>query len=79
VSRQIVLNASDVAGITALFSEAGFSKLQDNYPAHRGTDLLHYSITYENKTVTLEETAYPEAMQPVIKELDRILALQSAM
>ena len=75
VSRQIVLNASDVARISDLFREAGFTGLQENYPAHHGADLLHYSVTYGNKTVALEETAYPEAMQPVIKELDRILTL----
>lgn len=77
-SREIVLNATESVRISDLFEEAGFSQLQANYPARHGGDVMQYSIRYQNKTVTLEESAYPDTVKPVIEELDRIVARSTA-
>lgn len=77
-SREIVLNATETGRISELFEQAGFSQLQANYPARHGSDLLQYSIRYQNKTVTLEESAYPDTVKPVIEELDRIVTRSAA-
>lgn len=75
VSTEIVLNTTEKEAIAALFANAQFSQLQGNYPARfNGADLLHYSISYQSKTVSLDESAYPSSFQPVIDELDRIIA-----
>lgn len=74
VSREIVLNATDIDRISNLFAQAQFSMLQNNYPApHGGADLIRYSISYHGKTVTTEESAVPPALLPVIDEVNRIV------
>ncbi len=77
-SREIVFNATDIERISALFVKANFQNLQENYPAHRGSDLFQYTISYNNKTVSLEETAFPDTVMPVIDEMDRIVAKSGA-
>ncbi|OPY36491.1 MAG: hypothetical protein A4E35_02031 [Methanoregula sp. PtaU1.Bin051] len=74
VSTEIVMNATDIEGITSLFDHAQFPQLQANYPARRGSaDLYHYSISYRGKTVTLDESAYPPSLQPLIDGLDQVI------
>jgi hypothetical protein len=73
-SREIVLNTTDIGRITGLFAQAQFSMLQTNYPALRGgTDLIQYSLSYQGKTVTSQESAVPSVLLPVIDELNRII------
>jgi hypothetical protein len=73
-STEIELNKTDLEHITALFIDAQFSMLQTNYPApHAGADMVNYSISYHGKTVTLQDTAIPPAIQPVLNELNRIV------
>jgi hypothetical protein len=73
-SNDIVLNASEITKITSLFDQAHFSQLQENYPApHGSADLFHYSISYQGKTVVLDESAYPVSIQPIIDELQGIV------
>ncbi|MCX6686492.1 MAG: hypothetical protein NTV10_07665 [Methanoregula sp.] len=73
-NREIVLNATDIARISDLFTQAQFPILSENYPARRsGADLTRYSITYHQKTVTTEDSAIPPLLQPVIDEMNRIV------
>jgi len=73
-SRDIVLNATQIEQISNLFTIGQFSMLQTNYPApHNGVDLIQYSISYQGKTVTTEDSAIPPALQPVIDEMNRIV------
>ena len=75
-SKEMVLNTTDVVRISDLFNQTGFSLLQDNYPAHHaGDNLVQYSLTFQNKTVTTEENGYPELLKPVIEELDRFVTM----
>lgn len=73
-SKEIVLNSTEVSRISDLFDEVSFLTLQDNYPAFRGANLFRYSIRYQDKTVTLDETGIPDTVKPVISELDRVIA-----
>jgi len=74
-SRSITLNATELERITTIFDQAQFSTLQDNYPSHRGENgLYQYSISYQGKTVSMEESAYPALVGPVINELDQIVS-----
>jgi hypothetical protein len=74
-SREILLNQSDLEHISAVFEAGQFSMLEGNYTARRGwADFLQYSISYRGKTVHTEDSAIPPSLEPVIKEMDRILS-----
>jgi len=74
-SREILLNQSDLEQISALFDEAQFRMLEGNYTSRRGgADFMQYSISYQGKTVNTEDTAIPASLEPVIKEMNRILS-----
>jgi hypothetical protein len=73
-SREILLNQSDLEQISAVFEAGQFPMLEENYTSRRGgADLMQYSINYQGKTVNTEDTAIPPSLEPVIKEMDRIL------
>lgn len=73
-SREILLNQSDLIQISAVFDAAKFPTLEGNYTSrHGGADFLQYSISYRGKTVRTEDTAIPPALEPVIREMDRVL------
>jgi hypothetical protein len=73
-STEISLSKLDMARINALFSEAQFSMLQTNYTVSRpSADLVKYSVGYHGKTVTVQDTAIPPSLQPVLNELDRFV------
>jgi hypothetical protein len=74
-SREILLNRSDLEHISAVFDAGHFSMLEGNYTSRRGgADFMQYSISYQGKTVNTEDTAIPVSLEPIIKELDRILS-----
>ena len=74
-SREILLNQSELEQISAVFDVGQFSMLEGNYTTSRGgADFLQYSISYRGKTVNTEDTAIPPSLEPVIKELNRILS-----
>jgi len=74
VNREISFNRSELARIDEIFSTAGFSQLEPSYTSRRGgADLIRYSITYKNMTVTTEDTAIPLSLEPVIDEMNRLL------
>jgi hypothetical protein len=73
VNREISFNRSELARIDEIFSNAGFSQLEPSYTSRRGgADLIRYSITYKNMTVTTEDTAIPPSLEPVIDEMNRL-------
>jgi hypothetical protein len=75
ISTEITLNQTDLDGISTLFNENEFSALNGNFTSLRGgADFMRYSITYKGKMVQTEDTAVPSSLQPIIEEMNRILA-----
>lgn len=73
-SHNIQLSGVELARVIGLFKSAEFSSLVGNYTSHHsGTDLMKYRITYYNKTVVVDDSTAPTALQPVITELNTIL------
>lgn len=69
------LNQTQLERIGAVFTTAKFAELEGNYTSGRGgADLFQYSISYHGKTIRTEDTAIPPPLQPVIDEMDSILA-----
>lgn len=74
-SRELLLSRADIDRISAVFDAAQFSALEGNYTSGRGgADLMQYSIWYRGRTVNTEDTAVPDALEPVIEELNRVLS-----
>jgi len=74
VSRELSLNQSDLNRIAALFSAAQFSSLQGNYTLrHEGADLIHYSVTYQGKTVNTEDSAVPPSLQVILDRMNLVI------
>jgi heat shock protein HslJ len=60
--------------LDSLLAKVDFSTLWDEYSAPPGgADLFSYTVTYEGRTVHLEETAVPEDLLPVIDLLCDII------
>ena len=80
VNQEIELNQSDITRIIQLFDQGRFSALEGNYSGRHGSaDLIKYTITYNNKTVSAEDTAIPPSIQPVIDELNGIIRLSTTL
>jgi hypothetical protein len=74
VTKEILLNQTDMDKITTVFTTAQFSMLEGNYTGRRGSsDLIHYTISFHNKIVNTEDSVTPPQLLPVIDELNRIL------
>ncbi len=74
-NEEIELNQTEITGIIQLFEQGHFSELEGSYSGRHGSaDLIKYTITYNNKTVSAEDTAIPPSIQPVIDELNRIIS-----
>jgi len=74
-SRELLLTQSDLEQISAVFDTAQFPTLEGNYTSRRGgADFMQYSISYQGRTVNTEDTAIPPSLEPVIREMDRILS-----
>lgn len=79
ITTEISLNQTDLEQIDSLFAANRFMDLDGSYTSARGgADLLQYRISYHGKTVTTEDTAIPDQIQPLIEEMDRIVAMASA-
>jgi hypothetical protein len=75
VTTEIALNQSELERINALFSTSGFVDSDTNYTSARGgADLLQYRISYNGMTVYTEDTAIPGRIQPILDEMNRIVA-----
>jgi hypothetical protein len=79
-SHEIELNQTDINRITQLFEQGGFSALEGNYSGRPGSaDLIKYTIIYQNKTISAEDTAIPPSLQPIIDELNRIIRISATL
>jgi hypothetical protein len=79
-NHEIELNRTDIDRIILLFDQGRFLTLQGNYSGRHGSaDLIRYTISYQNKTVSAEDTAIPASIQPVINELNRIITMSAAL
>jgi hypothetical protein len=79
-NHEIELNQTDIDRIILLFDQGHFSALQGNYSGRHGSaDLIRYTITFEGKTVSAEDTAIPPSIQPVIDELNRIINVSAVL
>jgi hypothetical protein len=77
-NHEIELNQTDIDRIILLFDQGRFSNLQGNYSGRQGSaDLIRYTISYQGKTVSAEDTAIPPSIQPVIDELNRIISMST--
>jgi heat shock protein HslJ len=69
-TREITLTADELSMIRQLLQDASFGSLLHDYPpAAPGADYFTYTVTYEGKTVSAQDTGVPEALQPLIEEL----------
>ncbi|MDD4137580.1 MAG: hypothetical protein PHT99_06780, partial [Methanoregula sp.] len=78
VSREFLVNQSELLRLNNLFGQAQFDSLEGTYTSRGGEDFLHYSITYNNRTVITEDTATPSSLQPIITEMNAVIAHGSA-
>jgi hypothetical protein len=75
-NSEIDLNQTDIDRIITLFNKAQFAMLEGNYSARPGSvDLIKYTISYENRTVSTEDTAIPPSLKPLIAELNRLVGM----
>lgn len=80
VNQEIDLNQTDITRIIQLFDRGRFLALEGSYSGRHGSaDLIKYTITYNNKTVSAEDTAIPPSIQPVIDELNGIIRMSTNM
>jgi Heat shock protein len=57
-----------------LFDDASFDELDDSYPAATpGNDYFSYTLVYNEKTVTTEDTGVPAVLEPIIRILGEII------
>jgi hypothetical protein len=74
VNREISFNQSDLKRIDELFSNAHFSQFEPSYTSRRGgADLIKYTLSYNNMTVTTEDAAIPPELQPVVDAMNQIM------
>ncbi len=79
LNQEIEVNTTDLERLVTLFNQSQFSMLEGNYSARPGSaDIMRYTISYHNKTVSAEDSAIPPSLQPVIDELNRILTLTAS-
>jgi len=79
-NHEIELNQTDIDRIILLFEQGHFPSLESNYSGRHGSaDLIRYTIIYQGKTVSAEDTAIPPSIQPVIDELNRIISISGTL
>ena len=74
-TREITLTADELSTIRQLLKDASFGSLLTEYPpAAPGADYFTYTVTYEGKKVTAQDTGVPESLQPLIEELGTLVS-----
>lgn len=69
------LDKAALAGLTEALDKAGFAGLQAEYlPTGQGADLFDYVVTYRGHAVHTQDTAVPEALQPVLTALNEVIS-----
>jgi len=68
------ISADKLKALHDLCERASFSDLQqENNPKQQGFDLFEYEIVYEGLSVKTVDSAIPNALQPIINELNQII------
>jgi hypothetical protein len=68
------LDSETLKRLEILLNDATFTKLKNNYfPLHQGGDLIEYTISYNDHTVQMMDTAIPEIVQPIVESLNQIV------
>ncbi len=71
------LDSDTIDHLQALFEEAGFSQLHEEYlPSHPGADLFEYVVTYKGHTVRAMDFAVPPSLQAILEALNQIIESQ---
>ena len=80
VELEFTLQPSEVAHLKNLMEEANFVGLKDSYlPTNTGADFFEYVVSYQPgtgkmHTVRVISGAVPDALQPILKELNQIIS-----
>lgn len=71
---EISLDETELESLKVLINQSQFLELEASYSAPRNyADLFTYTVTYEGKTVTAEDTAVPPRLETVIESLDTLM------
>lgn len=72
--RSVEISEPVIRDLLSHVTAANFPSLHDNYPAPaEGADYFMYTLTYQGKTVTTEDTGIPPVLRPVITILNEIV------
>ena len=83
VAREFTIQPSQVAHLEELMEEANFLDLDGEYlPSNNGADFFDYVISYQPgkdrmHTVRTRTGAVPDALQPILSELDELISSNS--
>jgi hypothetical protein len=83
VELEFTLQPSEVAHLKNLMEAANFVGLKDSYlPTNTGADFFEYVVSYQPgtgkmRTVRAINGAVPDALQPILQELNRIISSNS--
>ena len=83
VELKFTLQPSELAHLKNLMEEANFVGLKDSYlPTNTGADFFEYVVSYQPgtgkmHTVRAISSAIPNALQPILKELNQIISSNS--
>lgn len=74
-SATFTLDRDALSRLTAALDQGGFGRLGKEYlPANTCCDLMEYTVTYQGRSVRTMDTAVPEALQPILAELNQLLS-----
>ena len=80
VELEFTLQPSEVTHLKNLMEEVNFVGLEDSYlPSNTGADFFEYVVSYKPGTgkiytVRAISGAVPDALQPILKELNQIIS-----
>jgi hypothetical protein len=75
---EFTLDSDTINRLQALFEEAEFSQLRNEYlPSRQGSDLFEYVVTYKGHTVRMMDGAVPPSLQPILEALNQIVESQA--
>ena len=83
VELEFTLETDEVERLTDIIEEANIPALKGSYlPGSTGADLFEYAVSYQPETgkmhtVRATNGAVPDALQPVLHELNRIITSNS--
>jgi len=67
------LQRAELDRLVTLFSQSGFSKLNEEYLPLGGADLFDYTVKYRGHSVHTRDTAVPPKLQAILEALNTIV------